>query len=61
MAGDFLRDEDIELFGDTPEEREAVHDLIIKLTQMLPHLRLGSGEADTPQSMEELKGHRWFT
>lgn len=61
MAGDFLHDEDIEQFGDTDEEKEAAHDLIIKLTQMLPHMRLGSGEEDTPQSMSELKGHRWFT
>lgn len=28
---------------------------------MLPHLRLGSGKDGSPQSMDELKKHPWFT
>ena len=61
MSGDFIEDEDEQQFGTTPEERACAKDLIIKLTQMLPHMRLGSGAEGTPQSMEELKKHPWFT
>ena len=61
MSGDFLEDEDIECFGKEDDEKMAAQDLIIKLTQMLPHMRLGSGQPGTPQSMEELKNHPWFT
>lgn len=61
MSGDFIEEEDEKHFGTEPEEKAAVKDLIIKLTQMLPHMRIGSGEEGTPQSMDELKGHPWFT
>ena len=55
MENDFITEAE----GNRDISKDAL-DLIVKLTQTNPIMRLGVGKEGTPQHFSELKNHPWF-